>query len=172
MDTTIANGSAWPLLLAGLLGLSVGLVAGIAFRQSEKAQQRVQPPVEPELDDQIVRVLSVLRSAVIALGPGDVVLRASPAAYAMGMVRGEYLVHAELRELVDQVRRTGDIIDQEIEFPRTGTEKQTVEVRIAHLTNDIVVIFAEDHTRARRMEQIRQDFAVNVSHELRPRSGD
>ncbi|TQL63695.1 two-component system sensor histidine kinase SenX3 [Rarobacter faecitabidus] len=160
--------SPWLILVAGLLGVFVGMIAMIAFRYSEKSQTEVPERTEPELADDIIRVLAVVRSAVIVLGPGDVVLRASPAAYALGMVRGEYLVHDQVREVVEQVRATGEIVDEELELQR-GSQRDLVivGVRVAYLTNEVVVIFAEDHTQARRIEQIRQDFSVNVSHELK-----
>lgn len=157
------------MLIAGLLGIFIGMAAMMAFRHSERVQREVPEVVEPELADDIIRVLSVLRSAVVVLASGDVVLRASPTSYSLGLVRGEYLVHQELRDMVATVRETGDILDDELQLVR-GDDPQDIVVigiRIAYLTNDIVAIFVEDHTKARRIEQIRQDFAVNVSHELK-----
>lgn len=170
----MGTSSGWWILLSGLLGLIVGVGASFAFRHSERSRytDAVSDPSadsEPVLDDGIVRVLAVVRSAVIVLAHGDEVIRASAAAYALGLVRGEALVHERLRDIVMDVRRTGDIADEELDLPRgsSGHGRLVLAVRVAHLNNDFVVIFADDRTQARRVEEIRQDFAVNVSHELK-----
>lgn len=160
-----------------MIGLVVGVGSSVAFRHSERARYHqgvavdasAGGPLEPVLDDGIVRVLAVVRSAVIVLASDDDVVRASAAAYALGLVRGDALVHERLREMVHEVRRTGDILDEELHLPRgpSGGGRLVVAVRVAHLTNDFVVVFADDRTQARRIEEIRQDFAVNVSHELK-----
>ena len=43
--------SGWPVVLAGLLGLVVGVVAMVAFHLSDREQHRIPPRPEPELDD-------------------------------------------------------------------------------------------------------------------------
>jgi len=169
VDTTTGLSSGWALLVAGLVGVAVGLAAAFAFRVSERAQQQVPEQPRPVLDEGVLRVLAVVRSAVIVLGPRDQVVRASAAAYALGLVRADQLVHAEVRALVGQVRREGTIVDEEVEVARgpLGKGRLVLAVRVAHLTNDDLVIFADDRTEARRIEEVRQDFAVNVSHELK-----
>ena len=42
-----------------------------------------------------------------------------------------------------------------------------VQVRVAQVSADHLVVLAEDLTQARRLEAIRRDFVVNVSHELK-----
>ncbi len=72
------------VLLAGVVGIVVGVIAAIAFRVSERQQRAVREEPAPELDEGLVRVLAVLRSAAVVLdGEGEVV-RASPPAYALG----------------------------------------------------------------------------------------
>ena len=75
------------LLVAGILGLVVGLGAALAFRWSERAQTSAPARPEPELDDGLVRTLAVLRSAAVVLDDDDHVVRASAPAYALGLVR-------------------------------------------------------------------------------------
>lgn len=169
MDPTTSLDGSWALLVAGLVGVAVGLAAAFAFRTSERTQQEVPEQPRPTLDEGVLRVLAVVRSAVIVLGLHDDVVRASAAAYALGLVRADQLVHPEIRELVSQVRRDGTVVDEEIEVTRgpLGKGRLVLAVRVAHLTNDDLVIFADDRTEARRIEEVRQDFAVNVSHELK-----
>ncbi len=59
----------------------------------------------------------MLRSAAVVLDSADGVVKASPAAYAFGLVRGHDLVHSELRELAVEVRRQGVVRERELELP-------------------------------------------------------
>ncbi len=157
------------VLLAGIVGVVVGVVAAVAFRVSEREQRRA--PAEParELDEGLVRVLAVLRSAAVVLDDEGDVVRASPPAYALGVVRGDMVAHAAIRDMIDDVRRDGVIRDEELELPRGPVGRGTVmlQVRVAQVGPEHVLVLAEDRTEARRVEAIRRDFVVNVSHELK-----
>jgi two-component system, OmpR family, sensor histidine kinase SenX3 len=157
------------VLLAGALGLLTGIGATLAFRWSEREQRTLPELPEPELDDGLVRVLAVLRSAAVVLDDDERVVRASPPAYALGVVREGAVVHAAVRDLIADVRRTGVIRDEELELPRGPLGPGTVmlQVRVAQVGPGLLLVLAEDRTQARRLEAIRRDFVVNVSHELK-----
>ncbi|WP_265522505.1 sensor histidine kinase [Oerskovia flava] len=158
-----------PILVAGVIGLVVGVVAAIAFRVSERQQHRL-PPAEPaELDEGLVRVLAVLRSAAVVLDAEDEVVRASPPAYALGLVRNDTVVHPAIWDMIAGVRRDGVIRDEELELPRgpVGRGRVMLQVRVAQVGPEHLLVLAEDRTEARRVEAIRRDFVVNVSHELK-----
>lgn len=156
-------------LVAGIIGVAVGAVAGAAFRWSERELHTLPPQPERELDDGLVRALAVLRSAAVVLGTSDEVVRASPPAHALGLVRDGRLVHPAMREMVDAVRRDGVILDEELDVPRgpVGAGRLLLQVRVAQVTPTHVLVLAEDLTQARRLDAIRRDFVVNVSHELK-----
>ncbi len=156
-------------LLVGVLGLLTGIGATMAFRFSERAQRSAPPRPEPAVDDGVVRTLAVLRSAAVVLDDDDRVVRASPPAFALGVVRDGMVVHAAVRELIADVRRTGLIRDEELELPRGPVGPGTVmlQVRVAQVGPGLLLVLAEDNTQARRLEAIRRDFVVNVSHELK-----
>ncbi|TQL01692.1 cell wall metabolism sensor histidine kinase WalK [Cellulomonas sp. SLBN-39] len=156
-------------LVAGALGVLVGAVAVGAFRWSERVQTRMPPLPEPEVDEGLVRTLAVLRSAAVVLDAQDEVLRASAPAHALGLVRDGRLVHASMRDMVAEVRRDGVILDEELDVPRgpVGQGRLLLQVRVAQVTPDLLLVLAEDLTQARRVEAIRRDFVVNVSHELK-----
>ena len=156
-------------LLVGVLGLLTGIGATLAFRFSERAQHSAPPRPEPAVDDGVVRTLAVLRSAAVVLDDDDRVVRASPPAFALGVVRDGMVVHAAVRELIADVRRTGLIRDEELELPRGPVGPGTVmlQVRVAQVGPGLLLVLAEDRTQARRLEAIRRDFVVNVSHELK-----
>ena len=156
-------------VLAGGLGIVVGVVATVAFRVSDRAQHRVPEAAPAELDEGLVRVLAVLRSAAVVLDEDDEVIRASPPAYALGVVRNDALAHPAIQELVRGVRRDGVIREEELELARgpIGSGTVLLQVRVAPVGRDKLLVLADDRTEARRVEAIRRDFVVNVSHELK-----
>ncbi len=99
----------------------------------------------------------------------DAVVKASPAAVRYGIVTGADLAHAELRDLVRQVRRDGVIREHELELARgpLGRGLLTVRARVAPLSTGHLLVLVEDRTEAHRVEQVRRDFVANVSHELK-----
>ena len=157
--------------IGGGVGLVLGALAVAATRMSERA--RTEPP--PLLADLaalprgVVDVLGVLRSIAIVLDASDAVVNTSSSAVAYGLVRHGDLVHNELRKMVRQVRRDGDIREAELELPKgpTGLGRIIMRARVAPLGSAHVLVLAEDHTQARRVEEIRRDFVANVSHELK-----
>ncbi len=159
---------AWTALLAGLIGLIVGAVSVIAARASER-EHFESSAAEPVLPAGVSEVLAILRSAAIVLDPADDVVKASPAAYAFGLVRGHAMVHAELRGMAAQVRRQGLVREEELDLPRgpLGRGRLVVHARVAPLGPEHVLVLVDDRTEARRVEEIRRDFVANVSHELK-----
>ncbi|HQY32704.1 ATP-binding protein [Actinotalea sp.] len=156
-------------LAAGLIGLLVGLVAAFAFQVSEREQRAMPPEPEAELDSGAVEVLAVLRSATVVLRRDLEVVRASAAAHAAGLVRGDQVVHTAVRDLLTQVARDGEIRDADVELPRGpfGGATLLLQLRAAPLGLDHLLLLAEDRTESRRVEAVRRDFVVNVSHELK-----
>ena len=157
------------LLSAGLLGVLVGLVAGLAFRFSEREQLGAPEPAPPELDEGVAAVLSVLRSAAVVTTTDGRVVRASAAAHAYHLVRGDRVVHAQLHDMLVRVARDGEIREAELELPGGALGRGTVllEVRVAPLGARHLLLLAEDRTEARRVDAVRRDFVVNASHELK-----
>jgi two-component system sensor histidine kinase SenX3 len=153
---------------AALIGLATGAVAGLAFRWSER-ERAAPPPPEPTVPEGASAVLSVLRSSAVLLDPSDTVVKASPAAHALGLVRDRSLTSEDLLGLARQVRRTGEIRQVEVELPRGrySGDSLAVSVRVAPLGSRLVLVLVEDRTEARRVDAIRRDFVANVSHELK-----
>jgi len=157
-------------ILGGLLGLVTGAVSVASVRRSERSQRQLpQTPGAPALPDGVSAVLAVLRSGAIVLDAADAVVSTSPPAVAHGLVRDHDLVHDELRHLARQVRRDGVIREVELDLPRgpLGRGRFTVGARVAPLGSAYVLLLVEDHTTARRVEEVRREFVVNVSHELK-----
>jgi len=159
----------WTLPVAGLIGVLVGALGVLAFRVSERERLSMSEPPESELPPGVIEVLGVLRSAAVVLDVADGVVKASPAAYAFGLVRGHDLVHSELRDLAAEARRFGLVRERELELPRgpLGRAHIVVHARVAPLGAEHILLLVDDRTEARRVEEVRRDFVANVSHELK-----
>ena len=154
--------------LGGAAGLVIGAVAVVATRWSERSTGEPASE-EPPLPRGVGEVLSVLRSIAVVVDPSDAVVNTSASAVSYGLVRHGELVHHELRHLARQVRRDGMIREAELDLSRgpNSDASAVMRVRVAPLAVAHVLILAEDHTQARRVEEVRRDFVANVSHELK-----
>ncbi|MGV9312743.1 sensor histidine kinase [Streptomyces sp. NPDC003691] len=159
--------------VAAIGGLLTGVFAVLAFRWSEREQRR---PTRSSLHTDAVlppgvdTVLSVLRSSAVVLDESDSVVKASSAAYALGLVRGGKLTVEAMLKMARDTRRDGEIRQVELDLPRRGTgrgEALAVSARVAPLGSRLVLLLVEDLTEARRIEAVRRDFVANVSHELK-----
>jgi two-component system, OmpR family, sensor histidine kinase SenX3 len=157
--------------LAAVVGVLVGAAAVLAIRASEREQAHAEPDElsAPLLPPGAAEVLALLRSSTVVLDTDDRVVRASPAAYLFGLVREERMLSDELLEMVRQVRRDGEIREQELELRRgpIGSATLAVHARVAPLGSTLVLVLVEDRTEARRVDDVRRDFVANVSHELK-----
>lgn len=212
-----------PLLVgvsAGLIGLALGVFGMLAFSISERSRKHTVDIGEPTLPDGAAEVLSVVGKAYIVIDTVDGVVRASPGAYAFGLVRGHTVVHQELIELAHRVRRAGVIEERDLILPRVilpsaahphgpssttpapavmsttpgsapgneadkvtpaitpveqipmhwaapGQGTLVIQVRVAPLGEEYILLLADDRTEIARTEAVRNDFVANVSHELK-----
>lgn len=123
--------------VAAIAGLCTGVIAMLAFRWSEREQKR---PTRTSLHTDAVlppgvdTVLSVLRSSAVVLDESDSVVKASSAAYALGLVRGGKLAVEPMLHMARDTRRDGEIRQVELDLPRRGTgrgEALAVSARVA-----------------------------------------
>lgn len=156
-------------VIAGIVGLALGVFGVLAFNLSERQRKEIVDVGEPTLPDGAAEVLSVVGKAFVVVDTVDGVVRASPAAYAYGLVRGHTVVHRELLEMTGRVRRDGVIEERQLELPRGpfGQGAIIVQVRVAPLGEEYILLLADDRTEITRTEEIRNDFVANVSHELK-----
>ncbi len=120
----------------------------------------------PEGADEVV---AVLRSSAIVLDANTNVVKASPSAYAFGLVRQDKITVPELLELAEKVHRDGQIREVQLQVPRSRDSTQSLHVlaRVAPLGDRLVLALVEDRTHEIRVDEVRRDFVANVSHELK-----
>jgi two-component system sensor histidine kinase SenX3 len=155
--------------LTAAVGAAVGLAAGLAFRASEREQRSAPVAAAPVVPEGVDEVISVLRASAVLLDEELHVVKASPSAYAFGLVRPDRELLPELAQLAAAVLRDGRIREAEIRIPRSRDASQPLHVaaRVAPLSPGLLVALVEDRTQAIRIDEIRRDFVANVSHELK-----
>ncbi|HAM25697.1 MAG TPA: two-component sensor histidine kinase [Microbacteriaceae bacterium] len=161
--------SAWLVPLTLVFGVIVGAGIVLILVASARRGQRAVDVVSNAVPDGVDQVIEALESAGVVLDPSNNVVKASPGALAFGLVWNDALVHSELVALVDQVRRTGDPITQELELARGpfGDANIYLFVRVARLGARYILLLAEDRTESYRLDEVRRDFVANISHELK-----
>jgi two-component system, OmpR family, sensor histidine kinase SenX3 len=155
--------------LAAAAGAAVGLAAGLAFRASEASQRSVPAADETLIPVGVDEVISVLRGSAVLFDEQLNVVKASPSAYAFGLVRPDRVPLPGLAELAAAVLRDGRIREAEIKVPRSrgSTQLLHVSARVAPLRPGLLLALVEDRTQAIRIDEVRRDFVANVSHELK-----
>lgn len=156
-------------VLCGVTGLVLGVAAMLSYRFSERRRAVHMDVDEPEMPQGAAEVLAVVGRAYVVVDEVDGVVRANPSAYAFGLVRGHHIYHDALLALTSKVRTDGIIVDRRYELPRgpLGEGTWVVQLRVAPLGDDYILVLAEDRTELTRTEAVRHDFVANVSHELK-----
>ncbi|WP_104055904.1 MULTISPECIES: cell wall metabolism sensor histidine kinase WalK [unclassified Arthrobacter] len=156
-------------LIAGVLGLAVGVSGVLAYVSSRRQRQELAANDDPAIPNGAAEVLAAIGRAYIVVDAVDGVVRASPGAYALGLVRGHTLVPPELLAMTSRVRRDGVIEERQLELQRgpLGQGSTILQVRVATVGEEYILILADDHTEIARTEEVRNDFVANVSHELK-----
>lgn len=161
--------SAWLVLASLALGLFVGAGFASLLYFAAKRGQRVANVVTPRVPDGVSQVLDALESAGIVVDPSGNVIKASPGALAMGLVRDGVLVNEELRSLANEVRDSGESLTRSFDISRGrfGDASVHLDVRCARLGTRFVLLLAQDNTESQRLDEVRRDFIANISHELK-----
>ncbi len=170
-------------LLALLAGVVIGLLGALTivrarFRPVDEGGSGLRPdPLDgrPDTDASLSRrLVDLMDTAVVLVGPDDAVLLANPSARALGILRGDRLMVPGLLEVAREVQLSGSR-RAEVALPGAlvGTGPRRVGVHGIRLGSGPVAdpgpvaLVLTDVTEARRIEAVRRDFVANVGHELK-----
>ena len=97
------------------------------------------------------------------------VLRTTPRAEALGLVRRDALAVQDVHELIRACAERGVAQDREIRVRRPPLGRGMLDLRatVAPLSPGTYVVLVEDLAEERRVDAVRRDFVANVSHELK-----
>jgi len=160
--------------LAGALGLLVGAaVTALVLRRSRPQPPRLSAGTPVGATSALLPgatdVLDALRGATVVVDQDDRVVRASPMAHLLGLVRSDEVAVPDLAAAVRAVRSRGDhrSLELEVDRGRSGGGVRTVVASVVPLAHQLVLVTGEDVSEARRLDAVRRDFVANVSHELK-----
>ncbi|MDU0347951.1 sensor histidine kinase [Actinomyces sp. MRS3W] len=164
-------GTVWLVIAVAVAGVAVGAAVGLALGHATRDARGNGIIAGSTLErDGVIPVLAALSSIAVLLDDDGEVLRASAAAYTYNIVRDDEVVEPQVAEMVERVRATGEAQEAEIVVARgriSGAGNFHLQVRVAALGRGRVLVLIEDRTAARRLEDMRRDFVVNASHELK-----
>ncbi|MBT1545748.1 sensor histidine kinase [Curtobacterium aurantiacum] len=160
--------NAWLVPLSMLLGGVFGAGVVVLIITAERTA-RAADVAERTLPDGVAAVIATMHNPAVVIDPSNTVVAASPQALTAGLVVRRRLVHHELLDLIDRVRKSGEMGSEDLELPR-GRHGELIgylSFRAAQLGNRYVLLTADDLTESRRIDEVRRDFVANISHELK-----
>ncbi len=159
----------WFVPAALALGAALGAAITVLIGAAHARGQRAVAVATPRVPDGVDALIDSLESVGVVIDPSNNVLTASARALGSGLVWNDHLVHPELIEIVDRVRRDGAAVSEELHLTRGRLGDQSIHllVRVARLGSRYILLLGDDRAEAYRLDEVRRDFVANVSHELK-----
>ena len=156
-------------LLALLVGVLIGAGVASIVLLALRARDRVRLESSAELPDGIAAVLDGMDDAAAVVDTSLHLVATSHAAGRLGMHAGGILENTELRALVRSARTAGVARADTLRIRRGGlsSESRLVAARASVLSPRLALLIVRDISEQERVEQMRQDFVANTSHELK-----
>ncbi|MDO4899721.1 cell wall metabolism sensor histidine kinase WalK [Actinomyces sp.] len=161
----------WLIIAVAVAGVAAGAAVGLALGHATRDVHGNGIIAGSTLErDGLIPVLAALNSTVVLLDDDGEVLRASAAAYTYNIVRDDEVSEPQVAQMVDRVCATNQAEEAEITVARgrvAGAGNFHLRVRVAAIGRGRTLVLIGDRTAARRVEEMRRDFVVNASHELK-----
>lgn len=156
-------------LLALFIGVVIGVGVTLVILAAVRSRARAERAAHPRVPFAVTKMLDVLEDAAIITDPSGNVVAVSPSSAWLGAAPGERLGQEELRALMKEARQAGKSESQtmRIRAGRLAQEPRLVVARAAQIGQGFIVVFVRDISAQERVQQMRQDFIQNTSHELK-----
>jgi len=153
---------AWMLVVVALgIGLGAGLWAGRSGTRSESAPGTLVPA-------RTRQVLAVFPAGAVIVRRDRRSAYCNNTALALGVARPDGALHPELFRLAERAWGSGEVADEEIQVQRgVLANSRTLHARVAAIDDELALALVNDLTEQQAAEQMRRNFAINVSHELK-----
>lgn len=121
------------------------------------------------IPDEVVTLLGVLPMATLLVDAEGQVLRSTPRAEALGLVRRDALASDVIGELIARCVELGGTSEREFRVRRPPLGRGMLDLRatVAPLSPGVLIVLVADLAEDRRVDAVRRDFVANVSHELK-----
>lgn len=151
------------------VGIAIGTLVTLVIVGAFQLRDRAMRSANPQVPAAVTSMLDVLEDAAVVTDASGIVLAASPSSRWLGVVAGHRLAQEELRGLMKLARQNGRSPAQtmRIRVSRVSSDTRLVIGRAASITDEFVAIFVRDISEQERVQQMRQDFIQNTSHELK-----
>ncbi|WP_309065366.1 sensor histidine kinase [Microbacterium sp.] len=155
-----------------LIALAVGVVIGVgvtllivwAYRAKARFADEASTNIPPGITD----VLAGMDDAACVLNASGLVVATSKAAERFGILVGSVLENSELRQLVRSVRASGVSATETLRLTGGGfLDPRLVSARASAVGARLTLLVIRDVTERERLDQMRNDFVANTSHELK-----
>ena len=155
-----------------LIALIVGAVIGVGFTVmlswAYRARARYAEEASTSVPTGVTDVLAGMDDAACVMDASGLVVAVSNAAARFGIDTGAVLENAELRQLVRQVRTTGVSATETLRLVGGRTlDPRLVSARASAVGARLTLLVIRDVTERERLDQMRNDFVANTSHELK-----
>jgi len=155
------------IVLAVCLVAALGLIISLLATMKRRATAN-EAAIEQNSSDSALELLEVLSLTALVVTPNNQVLRATPGALALGLVRNRDLVQDDLRALVVSASQTSNVETLEADVAVGARSDEVVlHARAIALSDSNVLLLVEDNTESKRLDDTRRDFITNISHELK-----
>jgi len=117
----------------------------------------------------VALVVAALPSAAIVVDADSTVILANSIATSYGLINSGRLGHPELSSVVTRCAQSGKPKDGRLRLARgpLGGPELQLTVRVSLLGDGQLLVLADDHSEAERLNSVRRDFLGNISHELK-----
>lgn len=156
-------------VFALLLGLTVGAAVVLAIVFALRARDKYRYETSAQVPEGITTVLAGLDDAAAVVDSSFLFLATSNAADWLGFAAGSTLTNPELRTLVRTARSSGvsELENLRLRIGEVTNESRLVAARATLISPRLTLIIVRDISEAERLEEMRQDFVANTSHELK-----